>query len=223
MTRASILSAAAACVTQDRNNTYGPPEDSFAVIASYWSVYLGVPVTPAGVGTLLALMKIARLQHNPAHADSYVDGAGYLACAGEIATEHARGKRIMGGLLASLLAEKEASDTLVDEVCTAAENYAKQEAKPVSCIPADFDAWLRDSTAVIGADPDDLPGWVIFPAVMSATHGVLAHSASPHWGAWHHNVPLARLFTSRAEAETCARAITLRERVSADETPLNQP
>ena len=90
MTRASILSAAAACVTQDRNNTYGPPEDSFAVIASYWSVYLGVPVTPAGVGTLLALMKVARIQHNPAHADSYVDGAGYLACAGGIATAEPR-------------------------------------------------------------------------------------------------------------------------------------
>jgi hypothetical protein len=87
MTRSDILSAASACVTQDRNNTYGPPEDSFGVIAAYWSTYLGVPLEAAQVGTLLALMKIARLQHNPSHADSYVDGAGYLACAGEIATK----------------------------------------------------------------------------------------------------------------------------------------
>jgi len=87
MTRSDILSAAAACVTQDRNNTYGPPEDSFSIIAAYWSTYLGVPLEAAQVGTLLALMKIARLQHNPSHADSYVDGAGYLACAGEIATK----------------------------------------------------------------------------------------------------------------------------------------
>ena len=87
MTRSDILSAAAACVTQDRNNTYGPPEDSFGVIAAYWSTYLGVPLEASQVGTLLALMKIARLQHNPSHADSYVDGAGYLACAGEIATK----------------------------------------------------------------------------------------------------------------------------------------
>lgn len=87
MTRSDILSAAAACVTQDRNNTYGPPEDSFSVIASYWSTYLGVPLDGPQVGTLLALMKIARLQHNPSHADSYVDGAGYLACAGELATK----------------------------------------------------------------------------------------------------------------------------------------
>jgi hypothetical protein len=89
MTRSDILSAAAACVTQDRNNTYGPPEDSFGVIAAYWSTYLGVPLEASQVGTLLALMKIARLQHNPSHADSYVDGAGYLACAGEIATKPA--------------------------------------------------------------------------------------------------------------------------------------
>jgi hypothetical protein len=87
MTRSDILSAAAACVTQDRNNTYGPPEDSFSVIAAYWSTYLGVPLDGPQVGTLLALMKIARLQHNPSHADSYVDGAGYLACAGELATK----------------------------------------------------------------------------------------------------------------------------------------
>ena len=87
MTRSDILSAAAACVTQDRNNTYGPPEDSFAVIGQYWSTYLGVPVGAAQVGTLLALMKIARLQSNPGHADSYVDLAGYAACAGGIATE----------------------------------------------------------------------------------------------------------------------------------------
>ena len=89
MTRSDILQAATACVTADRNNTYGPPEDSFAVIGQYWSTYLGVPVGAAQVGTLLALMKIARMQANPAHADSYVDGAGYLACAGEIATKPA--------------------------------------------------------------------------------------------------------------------------------------
>jgi len=86
MTRSDILQAATACVTADRNNTYGPPEDSFAVIGQYWSTYLGVPVGAAQVGTLLALMKIARMQANPGHADSYVDGAGYLACAGGIAT-----------------------------------------------------------------------------------------------------------------------------------------
>ena len=86
MTRSDILQAATACVTQDRNNTYGPPEDSFAIIGQYWSTYLGVPVGAAQVGTLLALMKIARLQANPGHTDSYVDLAGYAACAGEIAT-----------------------------------------------------------------------------------------------------------------------------------------
>ena len=106
MTRSDILQAATACVTADRNNTYGPPEDSFAVIGQYWSTYLGVPVGAAQVGTLLALMKIARMQANPGHADSYVDGAGYLACAGGIATERDRKNKLMDRL-SSICADEE--------------------------------------------------------------------------------------------------------------------
>jgi len=36
------------------------------------------------VGIMMALLKIARLKGNPYHQDNYVDGAGYLACAGEL-------------------------------------------------------------------------------------------------------------------------------------------
>jgi hypothetical protein len=34
---------------------------------------------------MMTLFKLARIKSNPAHLDSYIDGCGYLACAGEIA------------------------------------------------------------------------------------------------------------------------------------------
>ena len=40
---------------------------------------------------MMALLKIARLMSNPEHADSWIDGAGYLACGGEVATLEAKG------------------------------------------------------------------------------------------------------------------------------------
>lgn len=85
MTRAGILSAAAAAVTVDRAATNGAAEDSFGRIAGFWSAYLGRPVTAVDVALLLALLKVARAQGNPGHADNWVDGAGYFACGGEIA------------------------------------------------------------------------------------------------------------------------------------------
>lgn len=63
-TRKTILEAAEKCVCQDRQDTYGRPEDSFGAIADLWTAYLdtGREITP-------------------------VDVAGYAACAGEIAAE----------------------------------------------------------------------------------------------------------------------------------------
>ncbi len=92
MTRHQILSTAITTVTQDRNTQYGPPEDSFAAIADYWTSYLqqvGIatnPVSPHDVGMMMALLKVARIALGPAKGDNYVDLAGYAACAGGVAT-----------------------------------------------------------------------------------------------------------------------------------------
>lgn len=86
MNRAEILAAATDCVTRDRNSTYGEPENGFALIAAYWSAHLDHPVTAADVAVLMTLLKLARIKANPACVDSWVDGAGYLACGGELAT-----------------------------------------------------------------------------------------------------------------------------------------
>ena len=89
MDRSAILAAATDCVCRDRNSTYGEPENGFALIAAYWSAHLDHPVSAADVAVMMALLKLARIKANPAHADSWIDGAGYLACGGELATEDA--------------------------------------------------------------------------------------------------------------------------------------
>lgn len=72
--------------TTARQDTYGRPEDGFAVIARLWSIVLGVEVAPHQVALALAAVKTARLVSNPKHLDSWVDLAGYAACGAEIAT-----------------------------------------------------------------------------------------------------------------------------------------
>jgi len=83
MKRAEILDEAKECVMVDRAADHGDLEDNFALIARYWSNHLDAQITPADVGIMMTLLKIARMKGNPNHKDNYVDGAGYLACAAE--------------------------------------------------------------------------------------------------------------------------------------------
>lgn len=85
MKRAEILEAARVCVCGECEQDYGTPEDSFALIGKLWAAYMGVPFTPKDVAMLMALLKVARIKAGD-KADSFVDLAGYAACAGEIAT-----------------------------------------------------------------------------------------------------------------------------------------
>ena len=85
MTRKECLDKAAECVLRDRNNAYGGPEDSFGVIANFWSVYLGRKVYPHDVAMMMSLLKIARIKGNSGYKDGYIDLAGYAACGAELA------------------------------------------------------------------------------------------------------------------------------------------
>ena len=84
-TRAEILDAAKAIVTGDREKQYGSPEDNFAVIAEFWTTYIGHPISSEDVAIMMALLKIARIRSGNYKADSFVDGVGYLSLAAEIA------------------------------------------------------------------------------------------------------------------------------------------
>ena len=88
MNRPEILDAAKKCVTGQREQDYGSPERSFDAIADLWNAYLGKKTVDAvDVSMMLALLKIARIKTGVGTADSFVDLAGYAACAGEIATK----------------------------------------------------------------------------------------------------------------------------------------
>lgn len=88
--RVAILEEAMRIVSQDRNVTYGAPEDNFATIAAFWETWLnarysgGLGITPVDVAAMCVLLKVARLARTPNHRDSAVDIAGYAACLGEI-------------------------------------------------------------------------------------------------------------------------------------------
>lgn len=84
-TRAEILDAAKKIVTGDREKQYGKPEDNFAVIAEFWTTYIGHPISSEDVAVMMALLKIARIRSGNYKADSFVDGVGYLSLAAEIA------------------------------------------------------------------------------------------------------------------------------------------
>jgi hypothetical protein len=86
MTRAEILAAAAHAVTQDRNATHGEPEDSFGLIAAYWTAHLDRLISFSDVAVMMNLLKLARIKTSPEHADHWIDIAGYAACGGEVAT-----------------------------------------------------------------------------------------------------------------------------------------
>ena len=81
--REQILETAISLTMGDRNDQNGDPLDNHQRIATIWSVLLGIPVEPYQVALCMAGLKLARLAHNPLE-DSFVDGAAYLAIAGEI-------------------------------------------------------------------------------------------------------------------------------------------
>lgn len=82
--RRKALNEAADLVDGDRNKDYGEPADNFGRIADLWSVVIGSKVTATEVALMLALVKAARLVHQPDHRDSWVDLAGYAGIGAEL-------------------------------------------------------------------------------------------------------------------------------------------
>lgn len=77
----SWLYQAEALVNGPRSREYGDVALSFQNVAALWSVVLGVPVTSRQVALCMIQLKTARLVTSPDHADSWIDIAGYVACA----------------------------------------------------------------------------------------------------------------------------------------------
>ena len=93
MTRTEILEEARRCVCGEREQEYGKPENNFALVGKLWEAYSGQPFSAKDVAMMLALLKVARIKTG-VKGDSFVDLAGYAACAGEIATQAAKKRYI---------------------------------------------------------------------------------------------------------------------------------
>jgi len=73
----------------ERQDVYGKPEDSFELIAEYWSTYLnkydgkGMHLTGKDVAHMMILFKMARVQGQRPSRDNYIDIAGYVSIAAD--------------------------------------------------------------------------------------------------------------------------------------------
>lgn len=91
MTAEEIAKQAAALVSGDRATTHGDKVANYTNVAHIWNGVLmaaGIlnkPMTALDACNLMEALKIARRYSGRHNVDDYVDGAGYAACAGEIA------------------------------------------------------------------------------------------------------------------------------------------
>lgn len=90
MKRKEVLEKAAECVCGQREQDYGSPEDNFQIIADLWNAYLSDAflgnsiINSKDVAMMMTLLKIARAKADIPTTDTFVDIAGYAACAEEI-------------------------------------------------------------------------------------------------------------------------------------------
>jgi len=85
------LDEAKKTICGERQDVYGSPEDSFAIIAEYWSTYLRAEYEKVGhrnlntkdVAHMMVLFKMARVQGQAPKRDNYVDLCGYAAIAAD--------------------------------------------------------------------------------------------------------------------------------------------
>lgn len=90
-TRSTTLTTADELINGDRAATYGDPAENFGRIAQLWNAQFGhklsAKFTASDVALALVHLKLSRLAVTPDHADSWIDGCGYLALGSEIASK----------------------------------------------------------------------------------------------------------------------------------------
>ena len=77
MVDATVAVDAIRLVDEDRNDSYGPPEENLGRIAAMWSGYIGKELTAQDVALMMVLVKISRSKAGYAR-DNAVDGVAYF-------------------------------------------------------------------------------------------------------------------------------------------------
>ena len=90
MNKEEILKKASELVSSEREETHGNAFKNHSQIADLWSVFLDdklkpmKEITPGDVAVMMCLLKISRSTMGDFNIDDFVDGAAYMAIAGEM-------------------------------------------------------------------------------------------------------------------------------------------
>jgi hypothetical protein len=125
--RSECLERARQAVCVGREVAHGNPKHTFGRIARLWQAYLVnkwpvlqemeqcAELTKTDAALMQDLVKTARLQGNPSHADSWIDKSGYAACGCEIGTADAPSlPRSVAGLGSSIGAQARLAECGLD-------------------------------------------------------------------------------------------------------------
>ena len=79
-----LLKKASELVNGDRQIDYGDKLINHVNISNLWSAYINFNISPHDVAVMMCLLKISRSTMGDFNLDDYVDGAAYMAIAGEM-------------------------------------------------------------------------------------------------------------------------------------------
>lgn len=84
--RVQALREAASIISNDRNKSYGGPEENFDRIARLWSMLFGIPFSNEDVSMAMIAVKMARYINRDSgfQRDTWIDIAGYAGCGYEV-------------------------------------------------------------------------------------------------------------------------------------------
>lgn len=84
--RVQALREAASIISNDRNKSYGGPEENFERIAALWEMLFGIPFSNEDVAMAMVAVKMARYMNRGGgfQKDTWIDIAGYAGCGYEV-------------------------------------------------------------------------------------------------------------------------------------------
>lgn len=75
-------------IREGRKQMHGAAKANFEMIARMWSAYTGAEITAKDVGFMMAMLKASRYKGGDKNnLDNFVDGANYIALAGDMEEE----------------------------------------------------------------------------------------------------------------------------------------
>ncbi len=84
-----ILTEVRKTIEKDRQDIYGNPENSFNIIAQFWTTYLKskyniqIELNGRDIAIMMSLLKHARMVVQDNYRDNIIDAIGYLTILGE--------------------------------------------------------------------------------------------------------------------------------------------